>query len=607
MKKRAFALILCIVICIGILPSVVLAAPRDISFEETLATDLKGLGLFKGVSDTNFDLNRAPSRIEALVMLIRVLGKESEALNGRWNHPFTDVDPWADKYVGYAYQKGLTNGISATHFGTATAGSNMYLTFVLRALGYSDVNGADFTWESPYVLAKSIGILPDCVNTSSFWRADVVIVSYAALPVSLKGSLQTLAHKLIAAGVFTQAQYNTYYDADAVADYEESKGEVKTELTAREISDKASSSVFYIEVYGSQADYADGYALGTGSGFFISSDGVAATNYHVIENSFAATATTTDGSKYNIERVLYYDIYRDIAVIKLANRTLDGRYASSFPFLSMNSLSSVSNGDPVYALGSPLGLQNSISNGIVGNKSRIVDDSAYPYIQTTAPISPGSSGGALLNAYGEVIGITTASYVYGQNLNLAITMDSIINMNLNTQGYKYADVYGNEFRKQLSAQWAAIGERFCYEEYIYENVNYEPISSGCTMIGSFSNPQNLDFYYFTIPIPVYISIEAGGFSNYDYDPWLDTYAMNNYGITWNEHVLDSFLMTIDVYPGETFIEGLYELDSYGEPVRVINRVRLEPGTYYICAYQYLDDDDAWADREYFVYLSLEAA
>jgi trk system potassium uptake protein TrkH len=101
-------------------------AQRDISREEILAQELKDLGLFRGVSETDFDLDRAPSRVEALVMLIRVLGKESEVTGDTWKHPFTDVPGWADNYVGYAYSKGLTNGQSATQFGTGDANAAMF-------------------------------------------------------------------------------------------------------------------------------------------------------------------------------------------------------------------------------------------------------------------------------------------------------------------------------------------------------------------------------------------------------------------------------------------------------------------------------------------------
>ena len=199
MKKRIAALLLCIAFFAFFLPANAYAATyRDTSFEQTLACSLKSLNLFQGVSENDFVLDREPTRVEALVMLIRVLGKESEALNGSWHHPFQDVPAWADKYVGYAYEKGLTNGISQTAFGSSgNASAAMYLTFVLRSLGYSDENGADFTWSDPFYLARTVGILPSFVNTASFWRADVVVVSYAALPVQLKGSSQTLADKLI--------------------------------------------------------------------------------------------------------------------------------------------------------------------------------------------------------------------------------------------------------------------------------------------------------------------------------------------------------------------------------------------------------------------------
>jgi len=183
----ALALVLCI------------AAPclaADSGVAEYQANQLKIMGLFQGVSDTNFDLDREPTRTEALVMLIRLLGKEDEALAGSDNNPFTDVATWADKYVGYAYENGLTNGVSATNFGAKdTATSNMYSTFVLRALGYDDSAG-DFSWKTANELASQLGILTDDVDTESFLRADAVLVSYAALDAPLKDGTQTLGEKL---------------------------------------------------------------------------------------------------------------------------------------------------------------------------------------------------------------------------------------------------------------------------------------------------------------------------------------------------------------------------------------------------------------------------
>ena len=140
--KKIISLFLILVMIVATIPAV---SANSGASEEALAQDLKALGIFQGVSDTEFDLNRAPTRVEALVMLIRLLGKDAEALGGQWSHPFGDVPGWANNYVGYAYEKGLTNGISETEFGTGNATIQMYLTFVLRSLDYTDKNGEDFS------------------------------------------------------------------------------------------------------------------------------------------------------------------------------------------------------------------------------------------------------------------------------------------------------------------------------------------------------------------------------------------------------------------------------------------------------------------------------
>ena len=221
-------------------------AKRDTGYAEILAEELKELGLFRGVSDTDFDLDRAPSRLEALVMLIRILGEEDEAVNGNWNHPFEDVPSWADKYVGYAYAKGYSKGQSETIFGAGEADAVTYMTFVLRALGYSDAEGGDFKWDSPYMLAAGIGVINDSVDIEGFLRADVVIVSHAALSAYIKGTKETLAQKLIASGNFTSDQYMRIYNSHNKTN---AAGEAKSELSAEEIYAKCAPAVFYIEIY----------------------------------------------------------------------------------------------------------------------------------------------------------------------------------------------------------------------------------------------------------------------------------------------------------------------------------------------------------------------
>ncbi len=217
MKKQFVAILLsCVLLLCASLPMLTVdAAARDITAEEQLAAKLKTLGLFRGVSDTDFDLERAPTRLEALVMLIRVLGKEADALATDGKHPFTDVPAWAAPYVCYAYANGLTYGVSETLFGSDIATATTYLTFMLRALGYSDAEGGDFTWNDPYALAKAVGLLPARVQVDNFLRADVVTVSYAALFSSLKGSKLTLAGKLMAADAFSEKDFAEMPTPDA--------------------------------------------------------------------------------------------------------------------------------------------------------------------------------------------------------------------------------------------------------------------------------------------------------------------------------------------------------------------------------------------------------
>ena len=204
MKTKKLFLTLCaFVLTAAFLTVTVLGAGSD---AESKARELKSLGLFRGVSETDFDLYRSPTRVEALVMLIRTLGRESDAQNGNWKHPFTDVPAWADKYIGYAYENGLTKGVSETSFGTGDASAAMYLTFMLRALGYSDADG-DFSWNDPYTLARRCGILTDAVSVDNFMRVDVVEVSYSALSAKLKDSSETLADRLIGMGVFSADDY----------------------------------------------------------------------------------------------------------------------------------------------------------------------------------------------------------------------------------------------------------------------------------------------------------------------------------------------------------------------------------------------------------------
>ena len=227
--RRVWPTLLALVVCLSALPWAGAAEGRDLSRETALAGQLQALGLFRGVGEgedgsADFALDRSLSRVEGVTLLVRALGKGAEAEGYPKTHPFTDVPTWADGYVSWAYDQGLTKGTSEATFGSAdTATGEMYLTFLLRALGYSEGPGwtegnawqrGDFSWESPWALAAQCGILPMEAEWRDILRADAVSLTAAALYAPCKDGQTTLAQRLIAQGAFTQADFDAAFPAD---------------------------------------------------------------------------------------------------------------------------------------------------------------------------------------------------------------------------------------------------------------------------------------------------------------------------------------------------------------------------------------------------------
>lgn len=194
MKRRLLSTLLAGTIMCSTVPTAFAASSEAIN----AADSLYSLGLFNGTgTDANgkpiYDLDRSPTRAEAVTMLVRLLGKDDAAKNGDWNTPFTDVAAWAKPYVGYAYANKLTSGTSAASFGSsATVTASQYLTFVLRALGYE--SGTDFQWNKAWELSDKIGLTDGRyqAGTTDFTRGDVAIISKQALSTKRKDSSATL-------------------------------------------------------------------------------------------------------------------------------------------------------------------------------------------------------------------------------------------------------------------------------------------------------------------------------------------------------------------------------------------------------------------------------
>ena len=164
---------------------------------------------------------------------------------------------------------------------------------------------------------------------------------------------------------------------------------------------------------------ASGKPLSQGSGFLVTKDGKVVTNFHVIRGAVSGVVKFCDGAFYEVEGLVGADPSVDIAILKLHAP------GKEFPFLRVADADRVSIGQHVIAIGSPMSLENTVSDGIVSalRSARDLDPKLSADLlvfQTTAPVSPGSSGGALLNMHGEVIGITSFGIMTGQNLNFVI-------------------------------------------------------------------------------------------------------------------------------------------------------------------------------------------
>lgn len=170
---------------------------------------------------------------------------------------------------------------------------------------------------------------------------------------------------------------------------------------------EAANSVLYLELY----DDAD-EIVGTASGFVIEDGTTLITNYHVIDGTHHIIAYTPDGERsVDVHTILAYDEEADLAILKTEKNI------GVQPLILADS-DSVKQGDDVFAVGYPLGVAHTLSDGVVS--SRYMDEGDVDVLQITAAISSGSSGGALLNENGKVIGVICASYSKGQNLNIAI-------------------------------------------------------------------------------------------------------------------------------------------------------------------------------------------
>lgn len=196
-------------VCVGAAAAAMLTASAFAANYTNCADSLHEMGLFQGTQN-GYDLDRTPTRAEAAVMLVRLLGKEAEAKTLTYTAPFTDLKGWEKPYVQYLYSNGLANGTNRTTFNpTGKCTAQMYAVFLLRALGYSDT--ADFSYANAIETAREQGIYDTgIINVQNFLRDDAAAASYTVLSVPPKNSEGTLLDQLVSENAITEADAKRY-------------------------------------------------------------------------------------------------------------------------------------------------------------------------------------------------------------------------------------------------------------------------------------------------------------------------------------------------------------------------------------------------------------
>lgn len=196
-------------VCVGAAAAAMLTASAFAANYTNCADSLHEMGLFQGTQN-GYDLDRTPTRAEAAVLLVRLLGKEAEAKALTYTAPFTDLKGWEKPYVQYLYSNGLANGTNRTTFNpTGKCTAQMYAVFLLRALGYSDT--ADFSYANAIETAREQGIYDTgIINVQNFLRDDAAAASYTVLSVSPKNSEGTLLDQLVSENAITEADAKSY-------------------------------------------------------------------------------------------------------------------------------------------------------------------------------------------------------------------------------------------------------------------------------------------------------------------------------------------------------------------------------------------------------------
>lgn len=396
MKKRILAFLCALTLLLGAVSSVSALEGESQQAAETLAD----LGLIDNVP-AGEGLNRPAARIHGTKLLVRLSGADIPSLD---NGP-----------QDYAVSKGW---VTVTKGQTDPLPTAEFCASLLRLLGYEG-----FTDANAALFARRVALTSrDYGETLTLGEMYQLVRDALAFPDQDGVSI---AEHLVEKGRCTQAQIQEFFPE---------------ELTARQVADRHMAAIFRLDVFYTEKAYKNNRQSNGGSGFFVSADGLAVTNYHIISDAVRATVTLVTGETFPVEKVLFYDPAADLALLRISRTSTDKTEVPFFSWLELSEEPALRRGDRVYTLGAPLGLTLAISDGVVSATDHEVAQFGFPCIVNTADISHGSSGGALLNALGHVVGVTSGAYEAGNSLYISVPLTPILEADWTVEGMTLKEV-----------------------------------------------------------------------------------------------------------------------------------------------------------------------
>ena len=365
---------------------------------------------------------------------------------------FRDVsaEDWFAPYVESAYNRGFVQGKGDGVFdpgGLLTLGEAVTLAARLRGIYYT--GSADFPVSEPFYTAYTDYALENGMVDSHgdygspATRAKFAQLIYNALPADVFPGINAVpdygicdvgygadfydaVYTLYRAGILAGSDhYGTFFPNSTITRAEtcavmtrladpdtRQKISLPAKMPAEVIYQRSADAVFTLETYDG-----DGAYIRSGSGFFVSDTGLAVTALHVFDSAASAVILLNDGREYSVRGICALSLEHNLAIFSI------GSDFGGWSYLSLADSGLAETGSTVYSLGSPQELMSSIAEGIISNAKRELD--GVVFLQFSAPISFGSGGGPLLNTLGQVVGISSSSVSQGQQLNLAVPVNSL--------------------------------------------------------------------------------------------------------------------------------------------------------------------------------------